>query len=170
MGAGPLTTTVGQFVLRACGVALVAAGVGMFQYHAKEGWGGGVVPLFLWAALSSVAMGIVGFQSMRKVFRSTPQQMIAVMGMGIFIRVLILGVSQGSVYFLFGKEWGARALLSTTLFYLLVLGVEVVTLARDMNRGGLTSTTPSEAISSGTTNSGEGGASPLGTRAQNAQN
>ena len=45
---------------------------------------------------------------------------------------VVLVATQSVVFLGWGREWGVRSLLTTTLFYLLVLGTEVFSLAREL--------------------------------------
>ena len=124
-----------QFFLRATGILLLVGGVAMVACYRRLEWGWGAVPLHAWAMLWALVMGWIGFRSAQRTFLVPPPQMVTVVLAGVIARVFVLGASQLAVYVAIDAVWGARALMSTTVFYLVVLGVEVFTLAQAMNRG-----------------------------------
>ena len=132
---GAMTTTMGRFVLRAAGLTLIAGAVAMVSFYREEGWGPGTVPCFLWAMLWAVVLGVIGFRSMRQVFEVPPREMLRVVALGVILRLFVLVASQVAVYLVIDKTWGARTLLSTMVFYLLVLGVEVYSLLQEWKGG-----------------------------------
>jgi hypothetical protein len=138
------------FLLRAAGVVLVASAVAVLLL--RERWGVGSIPTLSWAALWAWVMGWIGFRSLAQAMTCPPARLMTVVVLGMMQRVLILGASQAVVFFAYDDEWGRRALLSTVLLYLLVLGVEVFTLNQSLRAGGWKNTAgaPGEAAEDST--------------------
>lgn len=64
---------------------------------------------------------------------------MAVVTLGGFLgRLFVLAVSQSGVYFLISPQWGQRTLITTTVLYMFVLAVEVLTLNEGLKGGNLT--------------------------------
>ncbi len=123
----------GLFMVRACGLLLILGGISVGFFYRT--WGIGVVPCLGWAAAWAWVLGAVGFRSMQKgllLKANESTQVTGILLLGVLFRLLILGGSQGAVYVIAGNDWGNRALLATASYYVLVLGVEVYTLAQEM--------------------------------------
>jgi hypothetical protein len=121
------------FLLRAAGIAIIAAALASFAL--RERWGTGAIGALAWSALSACALGWFGFRSLARAMECKPTQLLAVLAAGLIVRVLVLGASQAVVFIAFGSDWGRRTLVSTVLLYLLVLGVEVLTMNQALRRG-----------------------------------
>ena len=122
-----------RFLLRAVGLLLV--GILIATVVGYQFWGIGAVPLVAWSAASALLLGIVGFRSMLKGLRMPMSGVAGVqvtLLVGLIVRLLLLCVSQIAVFAIYGREWGSRALLATVSFYMIVLGAEVFTLAREL--------------------------------------
>jgi len=127
------------FHLRLAGVVLIGSAVGALLV--RDSWGGAgsqvseAIVALLWAALSAAVMGLVGFRSLFRAMSCDAQQMLGVMMKGMGVRALILAASMVLVHLLRGDEWMRRTLTATVLIYLLVLGVEVITLNQALRAG-----------------------------------
>ncbi|MFQ5653473.1 MAG: hypothetical protein ACE5GW_01930 [Planctomycetota bacterium] len=128
-------TPVRQFHLRAGGVLLVATALAALALH--DAWGRSGILCLTWSAGWAYILGVIGFRSMRRSLACERSKMAGVVLAGLGIRVLLLLVSQGAVFVGIGGEWGRRSLLSTVLLYLLVVGVEVITLTQGLKEGSL---------------------------------
>ena len=124
------------FLYRICGVLLVAGGISAL--FVREQWGREGLLCLVWGVLWAVGLGLLGFRSMRAALTCDPQKMSGELLKGVLQRALVLFASMGLVYAVAGGQWSQRALLTTTVLYLLVLGVEIVTLNQAMKRGELT--------------------------------
>ena len=118
-------------------MVLVIGAVAAVGLYRKSDWGTGIIPCLLWCMTWSVVMGVVGFRSMGRAFQVPPKEMVKVVFLGLMVRVFILAASQAAVHVVFDAKWGARALLATTLFYLVVLGAEAYSLVLEMRNGTL---------------------------------
>ncbi|NRA75269.1 MAG: hypothetical protein HRU16_04950 [Planctomycetes bacterium] len=116
-------------------MVLVASGIAMF--FVREQWGREGLLCLAWGALWAVGLGVLGFRSMRAILTCDPRKMTSQLLMGVLQRALVLFASMGLVYGLVGAQWSRRALLATTILYLLVLGMEVFTLAQALKSGQL---------------------------------
>lgn len=143
-----MSTSTGRFLIRAVGLVLVVGAVAAVGLYRKTDWGVGVVPCLLWSMVWAVVMGVIGFRSMGRAFQVPPKEMIKVVFAGLLVRVFVLAASQAAVYVVIDAQWGARALLATTLFYLVVLGAEAYSLVLEMRHGTLR---PAEALRPGGT-------------------
>lgn len=123
------------FFLRSCGVVLVASGIAVWFVH--EQWDREGLPCLAWSALCAVGLGVLGFRSMRKLLTCEPTKMTSQLLIGVVERALVLFAGTGLVYAVAGAQWSRRALLTTTVLYLLVLAVEVVTLSQALKTGQL---------------------------------
>ncbi len=131
-----MRTTMSRFLLRATGLTLLVGGAAIIGFARPTAWGMGAIPCLLWAMLWAVALGAVGFRSLRTALQCQPKEMMRVITTGLILRVVVLGASQVVVYLAVNPQWGARALLATTLFYLLVLAIEVFSIVTDMPSSG----------------------------------
>ena len=104
-------------------------------------------------SITIVLFGVIGFRSMGRAFQVPPKEMVKVVFLGLMVRVFILAASQAAVYVVLDAQWGARALLATTRFYLVVLGAEAFSLVQEMRNGTLR---PAEATTTGGTTPPEG--------------
>ena len=123
------------FLSRSCGVVLVASGIAV--WFVSDSWGREGLLCQAWCALWAVGLGVLGFRSMRTLLTCDPQKMTSQLLKGVLERALVLFASMGLVYAIAGAQWSRRALLTTTILYLLVLAVEVVTLAQALKTGQL---------------------------------
>ncbi len=126
-----------RFLFRICGVVLVASGIAAL--FVDEQWGREGFLCLLWAVFWAVGLGLLGFRTMRVALTCDPQKMTGELFKGLVLRALVLFGSMGLVHAVAGRQWSQRALLTTTLLYLLVLGVEILTLRQALNRGELDS-------------------------------
>ncbi len=123
------------FLSRCCGVVLIASGIAML--FVREQWGQEDFLCLAWSGLWAVGLGVIGFRSLRKTLTCEPHRMAGELLKGVVQRALVLFASVGLVHAIVGAPWSQRALLMTTVLYLLVLGVEVLTLSQALNRGEL---------------------------------
>ena len=123
------------FFYRSCGVVLVASGIAML--FVREQWGREGLLCLAWGALWAVGLGVLGFRSMRTLLTCDPRKMTSQLLMGVLQRALVLFASMGLVYAIAGAQWSRRALLATTILYLLVLAMEVFTLSQALKSGQL---------------------------------
>jgi len=129
------------FLARSAGVVLIASGIA--AKFVQDAWGAGSLVCLSWSAIWAIGLGVLGFRSLRITLTCSPQKMAGEMLMGVAQRVAVLFASMGLAYLIAqsldmsGNLWSSRSLLATTLLYLLVLGIEIVTLAKALNRGEL---------------------------------
>ncbi|MGE4631465.1 MAG: hypothetical protein AAEJ47_00365 [Planctomycetota bacterium] len=123
------------FIYRSCGVVLVASGIAML--FVREQWGREGLLCLAWGAIWAVGLGVLGFRSMRTLLTCDPRKMTSQLLMGVLQRALVLFASMGLVYAITGAQWSRRALLATTILYLLVLAMEVFTLSQALKSGQL---------------------------------
>ena len=124
------------FLLRSWGVVLVASGIAM--WFVRDQWGQEGLLCLAWGVLWAIGLGVLGFRSMRTLLTCDPQKMTGQLLKGVLERGLVLFASTGLVYGIVGAQWSRRALLTTTVLYLLVLAVEVLTLSQAMKTGLMT--------------------------------
>ena len=130
-------SSTGRFLLRAVGLLLLVGAIAIGVFF--PAWGMGAVACFTWSMVWALVLGVVGFKSMQKglqlrIVSTTQVQLVLLIGLAS--RLLILCASQVVVFAKFGREWGSRTLLATAAFYVLVLGVEIYTLAQELGHFG----------------------------------
>lgn len=123
-----------RFAATAAAVLGIAVLCSVALFASRPGWGVASIACFVWSAACALGLGWVGFQGMTRALTCTPSRMPAVMLLGFLFRGFLLIVSQLAAYAVVGPEWGHRVLIATTVFYLLVLGVEVHTLNQLFHR------------------------------------
>ena len=129
-----LQVSTGRFLLRAGGLCLIVGAIAIYGLYGVEGWGWGVVPLVLWSILWALVLGVIGLRSMVKGLSAPGNQVLKTILAGLFVRLAVLAASQLLVFWYAGPDWGARALLATTVLYVVVLFVECHTLVRELTR------------------------------------
>jgi len=133
------------FLARSAGIVLLASGVA--AKFVSEEWGDdsldGALICLTWSCFWAVGLGVLGFRSLKKTLTCESHKMAGEMLKGVVQRGFVLFASMGLAHAITesvngsGSLWSPRALLATTVLYLLVLGVEIATLAQALKRGEL---------------------------------
>ncbi|MDE0959227.1 MAG: hypothetical protein OSB09_00440 [Planctomycetota bacterium] len=129
------------FLARSAGIVLVTSGIA--AKFVSDEWGNGALMCITWSGFWAVGLGVLGFRSLRKTLTCESNKMAGEMLLGVVQRAFVLFASMGLAHAFAegvngsGGLWSPRALLATTVLYMLVLGVEIATLAQALSRGEL---------------------------------
>lgn len=121
-----------RFALRLLALLALAAGVAGAALY--ERWGGvDTFYCFGWAVACSMVLALFGYRSLRRgLVSQSPNEAMKHLFGGMLLRFLILVVSHVIVFEIVGSEWGGRALVATTLLYVLALGFEVYSAQQEL--------------------------------------
>ncbi|MEM7165209.1 MAG: hypothetical protein AAF581_07065 [Planctomycetota bacterium] len=129
---------VGRFVVQAVVVLGVIAVGATVLFHDRPGWESlqKTALCFGWSAFWALVLGILGIWSIQKTLTCRPMQMAAFMFGGLLLRAGVLLGTQLYVFFFIDQEWGKRTLLTTVVFYMFVLFLELQHVRRRLQATG----------------------------------